>query len=350
MSRNLAKLLDKHEEEVAKDLSVLEEQCGFSSEDIRLMAENKHKLRSKIEQLGLDANDTTDEELYHALQARFERDSQILDKALGVDDSTKLSERLNKAIQLVKHCASTDEVWVVKNAVAKATLVKYPPKRVARRLHYRSVASMIKRQDISEIFLAGSVLESATWQRNVAKNLPKLSASQYELRPAKIINLKAEHWRGLKGPQSHFVINQQIGVVSVWPSEELNQASVLCLTLLLLAGLHSLNPKGYSEALHELSPGLGWWADTEHLISDDEQPVSLNLKDVSLNHLKHHELIEAVRHHGAHSLWSELMARYRRIAGSLSDRAPDIQYNFSHDELAVLPTNADLAEEYAGPE
>ena len=148
------------------------------------------------------------------------------------------------------------------------------------------------------------------------------------------------------GPSTHVVVNKQIGSVAVWPSKDLNQASVLCLTLLLLEGVRSLNPSGYSEAIHELSPSLSWWADTEQLISDGEQPVSLNLKDVSLNHLNGNEVEEAVRHHGTRSLWAELTNRYQKISASLSDNVPDLQYNFSGSKSASLPSSSDLAEEY----
>ena len=350
MSKNLARILAKDEAEVAKNISKLEEKCGFPSEDVRLLAENEHKLRAKVEQLGLDPDDTADEELYHSLRARFERDSQMLNKALGVDDTTKLDERLNKAIQLVDHAAVTDEVWIVKNSFAKSALVKNPPKHIAKALHYRSVTSMVKRQDIAEIYLAGSVAESMTWQKNISRHLAKLTASCYELRPMKIVNLKPSHWVGLEGPSSHIVVNKQVGAVAAWPSKELSGASVLCLTLLLLEGMRSLNPEGYSEALDQLSPALRWWADTGHLISDGEQPVSFNLKDVALNHLHGHNLINAVRHHAARSLWGELTSRYQKVSATLSDKVPDIQVDFDQDEQVRLPTSTELVEEYATSE
>ena len=350
MSRNLARLLANEEGEITESIAKLEELCGFPSEDVRLLAENKHQLRTKISQLGLDADDTTDEELYHALQARFERDSQILDKTLGVDDGTKLDERLNKAIQVVNHCSSTDEMWVVKKSVAKSTLAKNPPKHIAKQLHYRSVASMIKREDVAEIYLVGSVIESATWQKKITKHLAKLDASQYELRPIKIVNLKSERWGGVSSPTSHPIFDRRVGAVTVWPSGDLKSASVLCLTLLLLEGLQSLNPSGYTDALHQLSPALQWWADSTYLISDGNQPVSFNLKDVALNHLKNHDLKGSKRNHGGLSLWNELTSRYQQISASLSDRVPDIQYNFNQDEAVKMPTSAKLAEEYANAE
>ncbi|MBI4033584.1 hypothetical protein HY379_01155 [Candidatus Saccharibacteria bacterium] len=347
MSKTMSRLLAKSEDEVTKAVSKLEASCGYPSEDVRLLAENKGRLRHKIGQLGLDPDDTTDEELYHALRTRFERDSQMLDKALGVDEGTKLDTRIDKAIQLAGHCASTDEMWVVKSSIARSLLVKNPPKHIAKNLHYRSIASMIKREDVAGIFLAASVAESTSWCKSIAGQLAKLSAASFELRPLRIINLRPERWGDAQSLTPHVVYDEKMGAVAIWPSEDLRNTSVLSLTLLLLEGLHNLNPSGYREALHELSPALRWWADAEQLISDGEQPVSLNLKDVSLNHLKKHDLAESARHHGARSLWEELTVRYQKISESLTDRLPDVEYNF---EQVKLPTSAELYEEYVQAE
>lgn len=350
MSKKLAKLLSVDATGLALVISKLEEKTGFPSEDVRLLAQNKHQVRRKIEQLGLDANDTTDKELYYALRARYVRDSQMLDKALGVNQHTNLDNRLNKVIQLVNHCASVDDVWVIKNSLAKAALVKYPPRQVGRHLHYRSASSLIKREDTAEIYLAASLIESTTWRKNIAKYLAKLNASSYELRPVRIVHLKTDKWQNLTGPDSNVVIDKHTGAVALWPSDDLSRASVLCLTLFLLSGLRALNPNGYSEALHELSPALRWWGESENLISDGKQPVSLNIKDVSLNHLNEHDHRQAIRHHGSYSLWQTLTSRYEQVWRSLSDKVPDLQYNFNQSGLINLPTAAELSEEYARAE
>jgi hypothetical protein len=161
------------------------------------------------------------------------------------------------------------------------------------------------------------------------------------------VTLRSVDWGGSAGPDSHLIFDNHIGAVAVWPAADIKSASVLNLTLLLLEGIRSLNPAGYSEALHELSPALRFWADGQHLISDGEQPVSFNLKDVALNHLKNHDIHAAASHNGAQSLWDELSARYQRVSESLSSKIPDIQYNFDRRENLKLPTSAELAEEYA---
>jgi hypothetical protein len=328
-------------------VATLEEKNGFPSEDIRMLAENKQQLRSKIGELGLDPDDTTDAELYHALRARFERDSRMLDKAVGVNRSTGLDEKLSKAAQLVVHCVETDEVWVAKNSALKTILSKNPPKHVAKQLNYRTGASLIKREEIAEICLGASVAESPTWQKNFSKQLDKLSASQRELRPIKIVNLNTLRWQTSPAPASYAVFDKRIGAAAVWPAKELAGSSVLCLTLLLLEAVEALNPVGFSEVLHDLSPALRWWSDNGHLISDGRQPVSFNVRDVSFNHLHDHELSVAVRHHAAQSLWDKLSARYQAITAELSDRIPDIQYNFVEQGNARAPTSTELAEEYS---
>lgn len=350
MSRNLAKLLSVDETSLAMFIAKLEEWSGSPSEDVRLLSENKNRVRQKIGQLGLDADDTTDKELFYALRARYKRDSQMLDKAVGVNEHTKLNERLNKAVQLANHCVSTDDVWVVKNSVAKVALAKYPPKHVIRQLHYRSITSMIKREDCAELYLAGSLLESATWQRKITQHIAKLSASNFELRPIRIINLKPERWQNIKSLDEHIVSDKNTGSVAVWPSDDLGNVSALTITLLLLSGIKTLNPNGYNEAIHELSPALRWWADSAHLISSGPHPVSLNLKDVALNYLRNHNHKEAVRHHGVHSLWSELTGRYQRISESLSDSISTLQMDLNQVGSAKLPSSAELAEEYAKAE
>jgi hypothetical protein len=350
MSINLARILGRETADTHRAITALEEKSGFPSEDIRLLSENKRQLRTKIIELNLDPSDTTDAELYHALRARFERDSRMLDKAVGVNQATGLDEKLSKAAQLVVHCVSTDEVWAAKNSPIKAILTKNPPKHVAKQLHYRSSASLIKREEIAEVCLGAAVVESTTWQKAFAKQLDKLSASQRELRPVKIVNLSAARWQAAPAPSSYAVSDPRVGAAAIWPAKELVKSPVLSLTLLLLEAVEALNPAGYSEALHELSPALRWWSDTGHLISDGRRPVSFNVRDVSLNHLHNHGLSSAVRRHAAQLLWDKLSSRYQALTAELSDRIPDIQYNFDEQGSLRAPTSTELAEEYASAE
>ncbi len=347
MSKYFANLFDQPEAEIKKHISKFEHACGYPSEDVRLMAENKQKLRAKLHQMGLDADDTTDEELYYALLAQFAKDAASVDRAMGVSDDTNLDERLNKAKQLVQHCASSNEMWVVKTAAAKSVLSKNPPKSLAKKLHYRSSSSLIKREDTNVLYIVADVLESNSWKRSTAKHIAQLNASSYELRPLKIVKLPSVLAKEGE-PKSAVLCDRRFGTVAIWPSAKLEESSVLALTILFLSGWHELNPSGYAESLHELSPALRWWADSEYLLSDGKAPVSFNLKDVAFNYLWKHDVTNAQKQHGRQNLWKELMNRYQQITPGISEELGDIAGNISSVTKIQprLPIADELATEY----
>lgn len=346
MSKAMADLLKSPEAGLSKAVSKFEELTGYPSEDVRLLVENKQKVRSKTSELGLDPDDTTNRELYHALITRFDKDSSLIDKAVGVSQNTGVDERIDKAIQLVKHCAQVDEMWVVKNSKAKDVLSNNPPKQTAKIVNYRSIVSFLKREDIAEIFLVSTIAESVTWQRNITKQISKLNSTDFELRPIKIAKLPFGKWPVIKKP-TDIIKNSNIGALAIWPSPDLDDARVLSLTLLLLRGLQRLNPNGYSESLSELSPSLRWWAGTDYLIAEGENPVSFSLKDVAYNHQKKYELENSASRHGSYSFWHELINRYKaRLGSQESDSIPDMNNSFIIGHNSGLPNGGELAAEY----
>ncbi len=348
MKKILSKLLDKSEDEIAEQITKLESATGYPSEDVRLLAENKQRLRVKMSQLGLDPDDTTDEELYQAVLARFERDSEMIDKAVGVNQFTSFDERLNKAIQITDHCASVDDAWVVKSSVIKSLLAKYPPKHVAKALRYRSVASLLKREEKATVILSAELLEPETWQKNMAKELSKLNSSSYELRPIKITKLPDI----FKSTISEVIIlsNKTMGALAVLPHAEIQNAPVLSLSLIILNGLFGLNPDGYRASLDELSPAMHWWADADFLVADGEPAISLNLHDVSNNYQRRNSMAESAANHGANSLWLELSSRYERLKQELVGKENEIESAIASRDGLGLPISSELAEEYAAAE
>lgn len=338
MRKALGTLLGKEEAEIAAIISKFESITGYPSHDVRLLAENKQKIRTKIAELGLDGDDTTDEELYHALRSRYHQDAQAVDKALGADGYLTLDQKIAKAVQLVDHTAAGEELWLVKNSTAKQALKENSPKRVAKIMHYRSTSSLIKRADIAEVFLLASQLEPASWHSKIDKRLSKLNVARLQQRRVRIIKLSTNHLKNIKGPAAHIVADKWLGSIGLWPDESLEDAPVLSLALLLLGGLETLDPSAYKTALHELNPTLMWWADCSYLLTDGEHPMSFNPKDVALNHLKNHDVRDAVSRHGGQSLWRELVDRYRQISESVEDVA---------EQPTEMPLSKELAAELA---
>lgn len=345
MNALIARALEITENEVAAMVSKLESACNYPGEDIRLMTENKQRARSKIAQLGLDPQDTTEEELYHALWNRYQNDSQALDRAIGVDSYTSAQERLNKAIDLAVHAAKFEDMWVVKKAAAKKAIIKFPPKQVAKLLGYRSVSSLVKRVDIAEIFLAANLAESATWQKNISKHLAKISESEYELRPVKIIKL-SERLASLNFLTEKLAISDlRIGAVALIPTAKIEKTPVMTLVLMLLSELQELSPTGYSDNLNNLNPVLRWWSDCSHLTFGDNA-VSFNVKDVALNQLHNKNYNESDVRHAGKNLWAEMLARYRH----LSESALEVLSTGNNTAVKIpvkRPLSRDLAAELA---
>jgi hypothetical protein len=308
-----------------------------------LLAENIHNLRAKLSQLGLDPNDTTGEELYHALLIKYEKDSANLNKALGIGDKSSFYARSNLAIDWVQHAVKQQTVWALKNPAAKALLKKQPPKKIMKQLHYRSVDSLIKRENVAEVFLALPFFESKSWQQDFETKLRHQGPNNFELKTIQIVKLEADKW-GSWSKAKIASSNPMVGAVGLLPTQASKVSPVLTLSLTLGAELEKLHSASVTEQLTNYQPLLAWWVNTEHLLSlHDDQPISLSLKDVSLNHLYDFNYDQRTNQQAQQTFWQELMTRYKKYQQELSA----FSYNVSEDVNKSLMPAQELALEYS---
>ncbi|HVX58263.1 MAG TPA: hypothetical protein VG964_00830 [Candidatus Saccharimonadales bacterium] len=305
MSKALAVLSGKPRLQVSKIISDLEQMSGFHSEDVRLLAESRQALRAKMIQLGLDPDDTTGPELYHALITRYDRDARALDRTLGLGGDLSFEQRAKKAAALIGSSVDMHEVWALKKVEAKRLLKQNPPKQLMKRLNYRSIDSLLKREDIQNIFIEADQVEHATWHKKIESALVKLSSASYELREPAIKILD-----GQLGDSSGVTTNEIIGAIGIYKDKD--SVPALTIALRILDGLEHLSEAGFTHQIHSSHPALNWWLGTEHLISvHDGRPVSLNFKDVAANHANSSEYSQRECSNGHHSFWAELMSRYK---------------------------------------
>jgi hypothetical protein len=315
MSKVLSKLLEQPQEIITKAINKLEEKNGWPSHDVRSTAENLQKVRLKIGQLGLDPDDTTGEELYHALMVKFENDSRRFDEHFGLHGQT-YDQKIKKAIKLVSNNAELPDRWVLKNTIAKDLLRQHPPKKVMKQLHYRSVDSLVKREDLAEIYLAVECIESTPWNKahfRLASNLP---TTAFERRPLKLQSL-AQHW-GVSHTDQTYVSSSDYGVLGLVPSDEVSQMSLLALVALLL---DEVGAKPSDAA--KLSPTVAWWSETDDLIAGlGGKPVALNLKDISLNQARNdNQHCASAQSH----FWHQLLSRYENQPLIDEDELPKLE-------------------------
>lgn len=319
MSVDLARMLKRSKKDVAKFIAEMEDQYAYPSHDIRLLDEVGQTVSQKIASLGMDPGDTTSEELYHGLLSKFNHDALLVDAALGVSPNTDFENRLTRAIGITSSALGNCEVWALKHSVAKKLLQDQPPKKLSRLLHYRSVDSMLKREDIGELFLLSALVESKAWQANFSRTVAHLPTTDYSLQSINIVRLPADKIDAAITPPDLNVCNKLTASLAIWPAKSLANAPVVSLALMLTRAIQELGVSVPIKSLLSTHPSLAWWSDTGHLVSTHaNKPVSLNIHDVAHNH--QNELTHGLgdSKHATKALWDELANRYHSMGDEVS--------------------------------
>ena len=260
----LSELLGATEPMFTLALRQLEEDSGTPSVDIRLTAEIIGKIRLKTQELGLDPDDTTGKELYYGLMNLIEKQELHLVKQIGgkdPSDAMALMPLMRKAWEDVK---TNKNCWVLKHSVAKTMLKKMPPKAVMKHLGYRSVDSMLKRENIAEIYGALRFAEDPKWLNNFDATYKKLKPSDFETRQIEIVEMPMDRWGKLAEPfiahKRHNITHlKELGVILMRPIDSKVQLrGVAIFTLPLL--FHYLNEIQLYSAffkLKQVKPNFG---------------------------------------------------------------------------------------------
>lgn len=264
MSKMLSELLGATEPMFTLALQQLEKASGNSSADIRLTAEITGKVRIKTQELGLDPEDTTSQELYHALLAKIEVHEKHLAKHIGAknpEDPAELMPLMRKAWENVK---TNKSCWVLKQSVAKKMLKNKPPKAIMKHLGYRSVDSMLKRENLAEIYGALRFAETPEWLNSFNEQYKSLKPSDFETRQIKIVEMSFERWGDIAEPfihkKRHNITHlKELGVILMLPIDK--RAHLRGITIFTLPLLfHYLNEIRLYSAffkLQQVKPNFG---------------------------------------------------------------------------------------------
>jgi hypothetical protein len=256
MSKIIAQLLGRSETELSKIISKLEDLSGYNSEDVRFLADTHLDVRRKLIELGLDPNDSNGKEIYHALRARFEEDNGIFTKELGFKEEK--SDKFNES--LVKLFESTEfskQVFCLKQNAAKDLLRKNHPKKVMKQLGYRSLESMLKRENIAEVFAAAPYYESSAWLNKFWKNHEKLSATDFETRDMELVVMSSKRWNGEANSGAFVTCMPQIGAAALWPISRSVRSCGPSLVLFLYEAAEILKIYGAALKLEQMKPSFG---------------------------------------------------------------------------------------------
>ncbi len=263
MGTFLSELLGATEPLFTLAVKQLEDGSGRPGADVRLIAEVVEKSHTKMRQLDLDPRDTTGRELYQTLKNKVELHDALLAKKLGCQDAGDV----NTLLPLIKKAAEAKDVnrqvWVLKKSVAKRLLHDNPPPVIMKHLHHSSVDSMLKRENLFEVYGAIRFAESTSWLTKFTKTYKRLQPSDFELRDIEILQLSQERWGDLAESEirknRHILSHlKELGVIILLPPKHERMPGLTLTTLPLL--FHYINEIRLYSAffkLQQVKPGFG---------------------------------------------------------------------------------------------
>lgn len=263
MAGILQELLQAEEPLFSLSVRQLEQASGHNGQDARLIAEIAQKMRASTSALGLDPDDTTGRELYAAQMARLAKDNARVAARIGGSDPDDVNEMVPLMVKAVEALDIPRGCWVLKRAVAKKLLKTMPPKQLMKRLGYRSVDSMLKHENIDEVYTALRFSEGPEWLNAYDELFKTITPSDFESREISIIIMNHDKYADLA---EHFVQKKmhnvthtkEMGTIVVVPMKTDRMKGIVLKTLPLL--LHYVNEVRLYSAffkLKQVQPNFG---------------------------------------------------------------------------------------------
>lgn len=190
----LRDLLDAKEPLFSESLRQLENASHQPGADAKLIGEIHQKATTAMRSLGLDEQDTTGPELYQALIAQIEKHDAHLAASIGGNNTMTVAQLLPLMRDAANKVDMPRDAWVLKKSVARDMLRGCPPQNIMRLLGYRSVDSMLKRENLAEIYGALRFAESPEWLNLFNETYKKLEPTDFETRQIEIVIMPHERW------------------------------------------------------------------------------------------------------------------------------------------------------------
>jgi len=244
MSRKLSEYLGVNNIGFLATIRALENSTFSPGIDIKLSLDIENKSRQKIHDLGFDPMDSTNKEIYAGLKHKFLSDSDRIDSAINEFDGK--GDLNSKIITNLKNITSDRNCFVIKHSVVKRQLQNVPPKILLKKLGYRSVDSLIKREPVSVILSAALCVESDTWKSHYYDMYKKLTPSDFEERKIEIFEpRKTKSWTILSNNlldinQSTVMVSKELGGIVILPVTESVRGLSSATLIFALDGINSI--------------------------------------------------------------------------------------------------------------
>lgn len=210
--------------------------------DVNFTANIITSSREKVRGLGLDPEDSTKIELYHALLEKVRTDSKKLREVLKIPTDAKSSVMAKKIATSAQKLVKKDKVVAVSSSAIKKILIAVPPKKTLRALKFRSVDAVLKREDPLIVYSLAKIFEDKSWNTQVEARLKRLQPRDVSESNVKILSLPEAWIVKLKDREFAtllFTVNET-GSILILPSmpTSVDGAALLTMLLVLQASQH----------------------------------------------------------------------------------------------------------------
>ncbi len=262
MTRYLSQALGAEEPHFSQSIAALEQASGLPSEDIRLSSEMVQRAQKKIAELGLDPKDTTAEELYGVLHARLRADDELVRSSLGIAADANPESVVADVCSFLGRHKQPEECFVLKTSVARRLLKKVPPKNAMKRLGYRSVDSLLKRENPAQVYTATCIVEGSQWHRKYRALYSKLSPSDFESRKITFYSPSGKHWEKLAreyvaNSRQNIFCFKDLGSIVMLAIEERLDGLAITQLLMALDTMNDIRAQSSFAKLQQVKPDFG---------------------------------------------------------------------------------------------
>ncbi len=244
MCRIIAELLQAKQPEFKLALQQLEQSSGRPGVDLQLLGNILESSFRKIQELGLDPNDTTGPELYHALKGLMKKHDQHLARKIGAKSTDKPSTLIPLIKQAVEKVDIPKTCWVLKKSVARQMLRDNPPPQIMKLMGYRSIEQLLKKEELFEVYGALRFAEGPEWLNHFDEQYKNLKPSDFETRHIEIVVMPAERWADICEPfihkKKHNITHlKELGVILMLPIKKEHMPGIVLFATSLL--FHYIN-------------------------------------------------------------------------------------------------------------
>ncbi len=288
MSKYLSLLLGTNESVFGRMTAKFNGATAGANVDVRLSAEIRAGVSAKIQELGLDPNDTTGDELYHALTARAREDNNLLAQTVGIKNDADAPRIIQKMAGYFSKNPLAYEVWSLKRTALKKLLSEHVPHKTMKALHYRSADSMLKRESPAVVYTVAALIEGDSFKKKIITSIKHLGSSDFDLKQIEFVRFSPERWndikRLLKTPTVPvFSLPEANAVVIIPASAERTDTLALLIAALILHEIRHIKEHASYLKFHSLDTNLHHHLQTV-AVKGKVEMFSINDQSVSWQH------------------------------------------------------------------